>query len=326
MDNTAENIEVMEEVPVVMRDEPPVVTQDPNMIRALEAMLFASAQPLTLGAMRERLPEGADVGGMLLELQKMYEGRGVTISNLDGQWAIRTSTDLGDVLAVKKEVRRPLSRAAMETLAIVAYHQPITRAEIENIRGVVTSGGTLDILMEEGWVKPGRRRETPGRPLTWVTTTDFLDHFGLQALTDLPGLDDLKASGLLDRRPSIEITTGDMFEEMVAEDNARDAAEEDAMATEEELAALKADREAEESEDEDDLEEGDNVAEVSASDENEDESDDEDSEDDSESDDDDESSDEEDSDEDDSDGEDSDDEESDDEDEYSDEDDEEDDK
>lgn len=228
----------------VMQDTPPA-PQDPNMIRALEAMLFASAQPLSLAAMRDRLPEGADVGGMLLQLQKIYADRGVTINNLDGQWAIRTAPDLGDVLQIKKEVRRPLSRAAMETLAIVAYHQPVTRAEIENIRGVVTSGGTLDILMEEGWVKPGRRRETPGRPLTWVTTTDFLDQFGLQSLTDLPGLDELKASGLLDRRPSIEITTADMFDEMVAEDEAAMSDDDDGMATEEELAALKAEPEEE---------------------------------------------------------------------------------
>ena len=150
------------------------VAPQSDMVRTLEAMLFASSAPLTLGTMRERLPEGADVGGMLLDLQKMYEGRGITLINLDGHWAFRTATDLGDALQLKKEVRRPLSRAAMETLAIVAYHQPVTRAEIENIRGVVTSGGTLDILMEEGWVKPGRRRETPGRPLTWMTTTDFL--------------------------------------------------------------------------------------------------------------------------------------------------------
>lgn len=239
-DNTAE----------VLHDTIPA-PQDPNMMRALEAMLFASAQPLSLSAMRDRLPEGADVGGMLMELQKIYEGRGVTITNIDSHWAIRTSPDLGDVLQIKKEVRRPLSRAAMETLAIVAYHQPVTRAEIENIRGVVTSGGTLDILMEEGWVKPGRRRETPGRPLTWVTTTEFLDQFGLQALTDLPGLDELKASGLLDRRPAIETTTVDMFDKMEAEDGALsdDEDEEDAMATEEELAALKADPE-DDSEDE----------------------------------------------------------------------------
>ncbi len=226
-----------------------------ELIRVIEAMLFAAKQPLSLNAMRERLPEGADVGGLLLQLQNYYEGRGIALNNIDGYWAFRTATDLGDSLQLKKEVRRPLSRAAMETLAIVAYHQPVTRAEIENIRGVVTSGGTLDILMEEGWIKPGRRRETLGRPLTWITTTDFLDQFGLQALTDLPGLDDLKASGLLDRRPAIDATTADMFEQMEAEDNSLAAAsegDEEDMATEEELAALKEDRE---EEDEDTLEE-----------------------------------------------------------------------
>ena len=226
-----------------------------ELIRVIEAMLFAAKQPLSLNAMRERLPEGADVGGLLLQLQSYYEGRGIALNNIDGYWAFRTATDLGDSLQLKKEVRRPLSRAAMETLAIVAYHQPVTRAEIENIRGVVTSGGTLDILMEEGWIKPGRRRETLGRPLTWVTTTDFLDQFGLQALTDLPGLDDLKASGLLDRRPAIDATTADMFEQMEAEENGLAAAaegDEEDMATEEELAALKEERE---QEDEDTLEE-----------------------------------------------------------------------
>lgn len=219
---------------------------DPNsipesdLIRTLEAMLFASAQPLSLGTIRERLPEGADIGGMLIELQKTYEGRGVSLVNMEGNWAFRTAPELGSALQLKRDVRRPLSRAAMETLAIVAYHQPVTRAEIENIRGVVTSGGTLDILMEAGWVKPGRRREAPGRPLTWVTTTQFLDQFGLQTLTDLPGLDDLKASGLLDRRPAIDATTSDLFEQMEAEDEAAAAAEEDVAMTEEELAELKA--------------------------------------------------------------------------------------
>ncbi|MBI2233808.1 MAG: SMC-Scp complex subunit ScpB [Micavibrio aeruginosavorus] len=223
------------------------VVPDHGMMRVLEAMLFASAEPLSLGAMRERLPEGADVGGMLMALRRKYDGAGVSLIDLNGHWAFRTAMDLSDALMLKREVRRPLSRAAMETLAIIAYHQPVTRAEIENIRGVVISGGTIDILMEQGWVKPGRRREAPGRPLTWVTTTEFLDQFGLQALTDLPGLDELKASGLLDRRPAIETTTGDMFEQMVAEDEEAEAAEEDAAATEEELAALKAEREAEES-------------------------------------------------------------------------------
>lgn len=184
-------------------------------IRVLEAMLFASAEPLSLNAMRERLPENTDLGGMLMELQQTYEGRGVHLIEMEGTWAFRTASDLGDALKISKEVQRKLSRAAMETLAIVAYHQPVTRAEIENIRGVVVHRGTLDVLMECGWVKPGRRRETPGRPVTWVTTTAFMDHFGLESMNDLPGLDELKASGLLDRRPALEALplTGDLFDD-----------------------------------------------------------------------------------------------------------------
>lgn len=182
-------------------------------IRTLEALLFASPAPLPLNAIRERLPETADVGGMLLELKQTYEKRGINLVELDGSWAFRTASDLGEALQVSKQVQRKLSRAAMETLAIVAYHQPVTRAEIENIRGVAIHRGTLDVLMECGWVKPGRRRETPGRPLTWVTTTEFLDQFGLESLTDLPGMDDLKSSGLLDRRPAVETlpSTRDLF-------------------------------------------------------------------------------------------------------------------
>ena len=184
-------------------------------IRVLEAMLFASSAPLTLNAMRDRLPENADGGGMLMQLQQTYTGRGVALIDLDGSWAFRTASDLGDALQITRDVKRKMSRAAMETLAIVAYHQPVTRAEIENIRGVETNRGTLDVLMEAGWVRPGKRRETPGRPVTWVTTTAFMDHFGLEALTDLPGLDDLKASGLLDRRPAIDTlaATGSLFAE-----------------------------------------------------------------------------------------------------------------
>lgn len=192
-------------------------------MRLLEAMLFATAEPLSVQAMHERLPEGADVGGMLMDLQKQYEKRGVHLHEMNGAWAFRTAVDLADALSVHKEVQRKLSRAAMETLAIIAYHQPVTRAEIENVRGVATSKGTIDVLMEAGWVKPGRRRETPGRPLTWITTNTFMDHFGLESMTDLPGLDDLKASGLLDRRPAIDTVkmTGELFgedEENLAED------------------------------------------------------------------------------------------------------------
>lgn len=185
-----------------------------QQLRMLEAILFASAEPLSPQSILERLPEGTDLNVLLPELKKNYEGRGVEVTEVDGQWALRTPADVGEALTIEREVTKKLSKAALETLAIVAYHQPITRAEIENIRGVATHRGTLDILMELGWVKPGRRRETPGRPLTWVTTTDFLDHFQLESLMDLPGLDDLKASGLLDRRAAIETIpdTADLFE------------------------------------------------------------------------------------------------------------------
>lgn len=172
--------------------------------RILEALLFASAEPLSPKVMYERLGEGADIGGLLATLQKDYAERGVTLVEVNGSWAFRTAPDLAGALGLQKQEVRKLSRAAIETLAIVAYHQPITRAEIENIRGVAIHKGTLDTLVEAGWVKPGRRREAPGRPLTWITTTAFLDHFGLESMMDLPGLDDLKASGLLDRRPAIE--------------------------------------------------------------------------------------------------------------------------
>lgn len=285
VDQSAENIEevaVEEEFGDEIAVQAVAPEQDNNLLRVVEAMLFASSAPLTPSSMRERLPEGADVGGLLLKLQEEYTDRGVTLINLDGSWAFRTASDLGDALQLKREVRRPLSRAAMETLAIVAYHQPVTRAEIENIRGVVTSGGTLDILMEQGWVKPGRRREAPGRPLTWVTTTDFLDQFGLQALTDLPGLDELKASGLLDRRPAIDATTADMFEQIEDQEAGQALEEEEAVATEEELAALKAEREENEDEDSDDVVRSEDESEGGdESDEDEDESEEEESDDDS---------------------------------------------
>jgi len=173
-------------------------------LRILEALLFASAEPMSAQMLHERMPECADVGGLLMELQKSYDGRGINLIDIEGKWAFRTALDLVDALSVEKQVQKRLSRAAMETLSIIAYHQPVTRAEIENIRGVSTHKGTLDTLMEMGWVKPGRRRETLGRPLTWLTTAGFLDHFSLEALTDLPGMDEMRSAGLLDRRPAIE--------------------------------------------------------------------------------------------------------------------------
>ncbi len=188
-----------------------------NHLRLLEALLFASAEPLSPRAMRERLGEDIDLGALLSELQSHYKDRGVNLVEIGGLWAFRTAPDLGEALSLNKDVQRKLSRAALETMAIIAYHQPITRAEIENIRGVATSKGTLDVLMETGWIKPGRRRESPGRPLTWVTTNAFMDQFGLESMTDLPGLDDLKATGLLDRRPAIEALpdSEDLFRDQI---------------------------------------------------------------------------------------------------------------
>jgi len=212
---------VSEEVQAQAQDEEdqaPVEPQEPmdenDMLRMLEAILFASAEPISPQAMLERLPEGADLNVLLPQLQETYTGRGVELIEVGGQWAFRTAQDVADALTIQKEVSKKLSKAALETLSIVAYHQPIKRAEIENIRGVATHKGTLDILMELGWVKPGRRRETPGRPLTWVTTNGFLDHFQLESVVDLPGLDELKASGLLDRRAAIDTipASDDLFD------------------------------------------------------------------------------------------------------------------
>ncbi len=180
------------------------MTQRDNNLRLIEAILFASADALSVQDIYERVPQSADVAALLQKLQEEYADRGVHLLDIEGKWAFRTALDLADQLNQEKLVNKKLSRAAMEMLSIIAYHQPITRAEIENVRGVATHKGTLDTLMEMGWIKPGRRRETLGRPLTWVTTNGFLDHFSLESLMDLPGMDEMKASGLLDRRPAID--------------------------------------------------------------------------------------------------------------------------
>lgn len=181
-------------------------------LRLLEAILFASSEPMSTSTLHGHMPKDADVGGLLMELQKTYETRGIHLIDKQGKWAFRTAIDLADDLNVEKRVNKKLSRAAMETLAIIAYHQPVTRAEIENIRGVATHKGTLDTLMEMGWIKPGRRRETLGRPLTWVSASGFLDHFSLESIVDLPGMDEMKVSGLLDRRAAIDtIHQDDLF-------------------------------------------------------------------------------------------------------------------
>ncbi len=169
-------------------------------LRLVEALLFAAAGPLDEAAIAERLAAGTDVAALLAELEADYRGRGVNVARVAGGWTLRTAPDLAAKLRLEKVVPRKLSRAAIETLAIVAYHEPVTRAEIEAIRGVAVSSGTLDVLMETGWIAPKGRRETPGRPVTWGTTEAFLLHFGLADRNDLPGIEELKAAGLVGAR------------------------------------------------------------------------------------------------------------------------------
>ena len=167
-------------------------------LRIIEAMLFAAAGPLSLAAFSEFLPQGADVAALLADLTDNYHNRGVNIVQVAGKFALRTAPDMSSILRREKTEQKRLSKAALETLSIVAYHQPVTRAEIEDIRGVAISKGTLDNLLEIGWVKMRGRRKTPGRPITYGTTESFLSHFNLNELSDLPGVQELKAAGLLD--------------------------------------------------------------------------------------------------------------------------------
>jgi segregation and condensation protein B len=169
-------------------------------LRLLEAMLFASAEPLDEKSLAARLPEGVNVPEALERLEREYATRGVNLVRINGKWTFRTAADLAWLLSKETVEPRKLSRAAIETLAIVAYHQPVTRAEIEEIRGVSTSKGAVDVLLETGWIRPRGRRKAPGRPLTYGTSEAFLSHFGLDAVGDLPGLDELKGSGLLEGR------------------------------------------------------------------------------------------------------------------------------
>ena len=176
---------------------PPLGEQE----RMVEAVLFASAAPVTLAELTQRLPEGSDPAEAIVTLRRRYEGRGVNLVKVGNAYAFRTAPDLGHLMHKESTETRKLSRAAVETLAIVAYHQPVTRTEIEEIRGVAVSRGTVDQLIELNWVRFGRRRMTPGRPVTFVVTDHFLDHFGLETTRDLPGLKELRAAGLLDNRP-----------------------------------------------------------------------------------------------------------------------------
>jgi|TARA_R110000868_G_scaffold18765_7_gene81904 segregation and condensation protein B len=184
-----------------VNDHPDETSQvNERNLRVLEAVLFASVEPLDVHSLLAYVGEGADIANLLITLQQRYAGRGVNLVQRGDKWAFRTAEDLGFLLRREENETRPLSRAALETLSIIAYHQPTTRAEIEEVRGVATGKGTIDLLMEAGWIRMRGRRRTPGRPVTYGTTDAFLDHFGLESLSDLPGLDELKGAGLLSGR------------------------------------------------------------------------------------------------------------------------------
>ena len=169
-------------------------------LRLLEALLFAAVEPIDIETLRERMPDDADVGALLARLSRDYAGRGINLVRVAERWRFQTAPDLEHHLVDVRETPRKLSRAALETLAVIAYHQPVTRAEIEDVRGVAASKGTLDVMMELGWIRMRGRRRTPGRPVTYGTTENFLAHFNLETISDLPGHEDLKAAGLLDPR------------------------------------------------------------------------------------------------------------------------------
>ena len=173
--------------------------QEPDdFMRAVEAALFVAEHPLTATELRQHVGEAGDLAAALATLLDHYAGRGINLVERGGRWHFQTAADLAHILRREKDETRKLSRAAMETLAIIAYHEPVSRAEVEAIRGVQVAKGTLDVLMEAGWVRPAGRREVPGRPLIYATTHEFLSHFGLSSRRDLPGMDDLRAAGLLD--------------------------------------------------------------------------------------------------------------------------------
>ena len=186
----------------------------PEQIRMVEAILFASSAPVTVNEFKSRMPQGSDPESALSELKLHYRTRGVNLVKVGDGWAIRTSADLSFLMRKETVETRKLSRAAVETLAIIAYHQPVTRLEIEEIRGVGVSKGTVDLLLEMDWIKFGRRKMTPGRPITFVVTQHFLDHFGLESAKDLPGLRELKSAGLLESTiPNMKDSVADMNKE-----------------------------------------------------------------------------------------------------------------
>ena len=212
----------------------PTTEVDPQHLQLLEALIFASVDPVPQHICKQRLPEDANIPALLSRLRADYASRGVNLMKIGKGWAFRTAAALAPQLATNREVTRKMSRAAVETLAVIAYHQPVTRAEIEEIRGVSISKGTMDVLFESGWIRPRGRRRTPGRPVTWGTSEGFLDHFGLESLDDLPGVEDLRAAGLLDKRPAIQ-TLGIAPGNVVQDPDALPEAEEEVDLTEDPL-------------------------------------------------------------------------------------------
>ncbi len=211
---------------------------DAHHLHLLEALIFASTDPVPETVMAERLPDGAHIEGLIAQLRDDYAGRGVNLIKIGRGWAFRTAEDLGAQLMVERTVARRLSRAAVETLAVIAYHQPVTRTEIEGIRGVGLSKGTMDVLLEAGWIRPRGRRRTPGRPVTWGTTDSFLGQFGLEALDDLPGVEDLKAAGLLDKRPAVQTLGTRTAALPISSDGDGDGEDDDDIAAEAEMLEL----------------------------------------------------------------------------------------
>ncbi|MBU6442656.1 MAG: SMC-Scp complex subunit ScpB [Alphaproteobacteria bacterium] len=215
-------------------ETPPDVSEagiNPEHVRMIEALLFASAEPLDIKALGASLPEGSDIKAILGELQSIYEKRGVTLVCTAGKWQFRTAPDLAFLLRKEQPEQKRLSRAAIETLAIIAYHQPVTRAEIEDIRGVAVSKGTVDALMEIGWVKIRGRKRTPGRPVTYGTTEAFLVQFGLESVGHLPGLDELKAAGFLEALPPSGFDVPNPSDELSPDEDPYDPDEPDSLAT-----------------------------------------------------------------------------------------------
>jgi segregation and condensation protein B len=228
-DNDADN-----QAPLPEAEFPGVVTLHPRAdrsehLRIVEAILFAATEPVAEEKLQDFLPEGTDITALLNDLAANYENRGVNLVRVAGKWMLKTASDLHFVLRRESVEQKKLSKAALETLAIISYHQPVTRAEIEDIRGVAISKGTLDHLLEIGWIRMRGRRKTPGRPVTYGTTAAFLEHFGLNEVSDLPGLAELKAAGLLDANvpPGFDVPVPRLTDELTSEEEPLDGTEVD---------------------------------------------------------------------------------------------------